>query len=261
MNLGVMATGAFHPPASLTGSVRDGQPAAPPGSRGSATIANLNMTIPQESGGKIDIEMTGATSGVGHNQVLQGLNGGVHRAPAISLVGNGVDSEDRTAAGESAGGKGPPTASTEIDINILDKKKGLETSPARKGPIQSLMVAPRISQHIPINEAHLAYISSNLDAIKGIKYTHPRSGGNGETFVSMMVNHRNQGKSPSIKVYECIQKFYEYLHKAKPMATINPLYDEEEEDGHKFVPITEPTSFLLICLAFTITYRYATHTP
>ncbi len=58
-----------------------------------------------------------------------------------------------------------------------------------------------------------------------------------------MVNHRNQGESQSIKVYECIQKFYEYLHKADPMATINPMYNEEEEDGHKFVPITGPTSF------------------
>ncbi len=27
------------------------------------------------------------------------------------------------------------------------------------------------------------------------------------------------------------------------MATINPLYNEEEEGGHKFVPITEPTLF------------------
>jgi hypothetical protein len=61
--------------------------------------------------------------------------------------------------------------------------------------------------------------------------------------MSMPVNHRNQDESPRIKVYECIQKFYEYLHKADPMATINPLYDEEEEDGHKIVPITEPSSF------------------
>jgi hypothetical protein len=59
----------------------------------------------------------------------------------------------------------------------------------------------------------------------------------------MMVNHRNQGKSLSIKVYECIQKFYKYLHKADPMATINPLYNKDEEDGHKFVPITEPSLF------------------
>jgi hypothetical protein len=28
-----------------------------------------------------------------------------------------------------------------------------------------------------------------------------------------------------------------------PTATINPLYDEEKEDGHKFVPITEPSLF------------------
>jgi hypothetical protein len=61
--------------------------------------------------------------------------------------------------------------------------------------------------------------------------------------MSMMVNHRDQGESPSIKVYECIQKFYKYLHKADPMATINPLYYEEEEDSHKFVPITEPSLF------------------
>jgi hypothetical protein len=59
----------------------------------------------------------------------------------------------------------------------------------------------------------------------------------------MTVNHRNQGESPSIKVYECIQKSYKYLHKANPMATINPLYNEEEENGHKFVLITEPSLF------------------
>jgi hypothetical protein len=53
-------------------------------------------------------------------------------------------------------------------------------------------------------EAHLAFINSDSDAIKGIKNTRPHSGGNGETFVYMMVNHRNQGESPSIKVYECI---------------------------------------------------------
>jgi hypothetical protein len=95
----------------------------------------------------------------------------------------------------------------------------------------------------PHHEAHLAFINSKLDSIKGIKITRPCSGEDGEGFMSMTVNHRNQGKSPSIKVYECIQKFYEYLHKADLTATINPLYNEEEEDGHKFVPITEPSLF------------------
>ncbi len=87
------------------------------------------------------------------------------------------------------------------------------------------------------------FIHSNLDAIKGIKNTCPCSGENGETFVSMAVTHKNHGKSPSIKVYECIQNFYEYLHKEDPTATINPLYGEEEEDDHKFFPITEPSLF------------------
>ncbi len=33
------------------------------------------------------------------------------------------------------------------------------------------------------------------------------------------------------------------MHKADPTATINPLYDEEEEDSNKFVSNTEPSSF------------------
>ncbi len=147
MNPGVIATGVVHPPTSTTGSIGDGQLVAPTGSKSGTTIVDLDMTIPQESGGQMDIEMTGATSGVeGHNQVLPGLDEGVHRVPAISLVGNGVDSEDQTAAGESAGGKGPPmastemgkgppTASTEMEVNMANRKKGPETSPARKGPI------------------------------------------------------------------------------------------------------------------------------
>jgi hypothetical protein len=148
--------------------------------------------------------MTGATSVVGHDQALQGPDGGVYRVSAISLVGKGVDGEDQTAAGDLVWGKEPPTASTEMEVDIVDEKRSLEISPARKIPIQSLMVTPRISWHIPINEAHLAFINSDTDAIKGIKNTCPCSKGNGETFVSMTVNHRNQGESPSIKVYECI---------------------------------------------------------
>ncbi len=136
VNPGVRAIGAVDPPASTTGPVGDGQLVAPTGSGGSATIVDLNLTIPQESGGQMNIEMTGTTSGVGHNQALQGLDGGVHRVPAISLVGNGADGEDQTAAGESASGKRPPTASTEMEVDTLDGNKGPETSPARKGPIE-----------------------------------------------------------------------------------------------------------------------------
>ncbi len=172
-----------------------------------------------------------------------------------------MNGEDQRAAGELAWGKGPSAASTEMKVDIPDGKRSPEISPVRKGPIQSLMVTPRISWHIPINEAHLAFINSDSDANKGIKNTCPRSGGEGETFMSMTVNHRNQGKSLSIKVYKCIQKFYKHLHKADPTATINPLYNEEEEDCHKFVPITEPSLFPSNMLASTITYRYATVTP
>ncbi len=145
VNPGVRATGAVDPPASATGPVGDSQLVVPTGGRGSTTMVDLNLTIPQESGGQTDIEMTGATSGVGHDQVLQGLDEGVHRVPAISPVGNGLDGEDQTVAGESAGGKGPPMASTEMEVNTLDRNKGPETSPAQKGPIQFSMVTPRIS--------------------------------------------------------------------------------------------------------------------
>jgi hypothetical protein len=94
--------------------------------------------------------MTDVTSGIGHNQALQGLDGVVHRVPAISLVGKGVDGEDQTAVGELAWGKGPPTASTEMEVDIPDGKRSPEISPVQKGPIQSLMVTPRISWHIQL---------------------------------------------------------------------------------------------------------------
>jgi hypothetical protein len=135
-NPGVMATGVVHPLATMTGSVRDGQLASPTGRGDGATTVNHNVTIPQESGGQMDMEMTGAASGIGHDQVLPGLDGGEHRIPATSLVGNGVDGEDQT---------GPPTTSTETEVNMLDGKKGPEISPAWKGPIQPLMVTPKIS--------------------------------------------------------------------------------------------------------------------
>ncbi len=77
----------------------------------------------------------------------------------------------------------------------------------------------------------------------------------------MTVNHRNQGEPPSTKVYECIQKIYKELHKVDPMATINSLYDEEEEGAHKFVPITDPVAFPSNMLGLHITYRSATCAP
>jgi hypothetical protein len=52
----------------------------------------------------------------------------------------------------------------------------------------------------------------------------------------MTVNHRKQGKFLSTKVYECICKFYECLHKAE-------LYNEDEDDAHRFIPITDPAAF------------------
>jgi hypothetical protein len=127
-NPGEMSTGVVHPLATTTGSMEDGQPVAQTGSRGGTTIVDHNMTIPQESGGQVDMEMTGATSGIGHDQALQGLDGGVHRVPAISLVSKGVDSEDQTAAGELVWGKGPPTVSTEMEVDIPDGKRSLEIS-------------------------------------------------------------------------------------------------------------------------------------
>jgi hypothetical protein len=144
VNAGVRATGAVDPPASATGSVGDGQFVVPSGGKGSATMADLDLTMPHDSGGLTDIEMTGVTAGASQDQVQLSLNGGVHRVPTTSPVGIGVAGEDQTAAGEPASGKGPPTAYTEMKVDTLDGNKGPETSPAWKGPIQSSMVTPRI---------------------------------------------------------------------------------------------------------------------
>jgi hypothetical protein len=154
-NPGEMSTRVVYPLATTAGFVGDNQLVAPTGSGGGTTIVDHDMTIPQESGGQANTEMTSARSGVHHDQALKGLDGGVHRVPAISLLGEGVHGEDQTAAGELAWGKGPPTASTEMEVNVPDGEKSPEISPAWKSPIQSLMVTPRIFWHIPINEAHL----------------------------------------------------------------------------------------------------------
>jgi hypothetical protein len=67
-NPGEMSTGVVHPFSPATGSVEHSQPVAPTGRGGGATIVNHGMTTPQESGGQeADMEMTGATSVVGHN--------------------------------------------------------------------------------------------------------------------------------------------------------------------------------------------------
>jgi hypothetical protein len=114
-------------------------------------MADLDLTIPHDRGGLTDIEMTGATAGASHDQVPLNLSGCVHTVTAISSAGIGVDGKDQTVAGKPAGGKGPPTASTEMEVDTLDGNKGPGTSPAQKRPIQSSMVVPRISWHIPIN--------------------------------------------------------------------------------------------------------------
>ena len=43
-----------------------------------------------------------------------------------------MDGEDQTAAGELAWGKEPPTASTEMKVDIPDEKRSLEISPVQK---------------------------------------------------------------------------------------------------------------------------------
>jgi hypothetical protein len=152
VNSGEKATGDIDSPAITTGSVGDGQSVAAPPSRGKgcAPMADLVLTIPHR-GGLTDIEMTSDTAGASLNQVPLSLSGCVHKVPTTSLVGISVDGEDQTVAGEPTGGKGPLTVSTEMEVNILGKQKGLETSPAQKRLPQSSMVTPRISRHIPIN--------------------------------------------------------------------------------------------------------------
>ena len=128
------ASGVVDPPAIDTGSVRVSQSVAvpPPGGKGCALMADLDLAIPH-LGGPIDTEMTSATAGASLDQASLSLSRGVPRVPTTSLVGIGVDGENQTAAGEPTGGKGPLTVSTEMKVDMLDEKKGLETSLTRRG--------------------------------------------------------------------------------------------------------------------------------
>jgi hypothetical protein len=134
VNSGVIATGIVDPPAIATGSIGDGQSvsAPPSGGKGCASMAELDLVIPH-GGDPTDIEMTSATTGASPDQVLLSLSGGIHRVPTTPLVGIGVEGEDQTAAVEPTGGKGPLTVSTEMKVDMLDEKKGLETSLTRRG--------------------------------------------------------------------------------------------------------------------------------
>ena len=91
-----------------------------------------------------------------------------------------MDGEDQRAAVVLPGGKGPETELPGREVKIFYEQRELETSLVQRKPLQTSMITPKISQHIPINEAHLEYINSNLEAIRGSQNMRPRSGGNGE---------------------------------------------------------------------------------
>lgn len=111
--------------------------------------------------------------------------------------------------------------------------------------LRSSMVTPKVWRIIPIDEAHLQYITSDPDAVQGIWNVRPCSKGLGETFVSMTVIHKKQGVTPSVKVYESIKGFFTLLHKANLATRIKPLYEVEEDDAVKFEPIADPSNFPL----------------
>jgi hypothetical protein len=113
----------------------------------------------------------------------------------------------------------------------------LTSSPRASNALKSSMVTPKVTRVIPIDAAHLDYINAEEGACQGIRNVRPRSKGTGETFVSMTVIHKKQGVAPSVRVYECIKGLYTLLHKADPSVRLNPLYEVEEDDAVKFLPI------------------------
>ena len=118
-------------------------------------------------------------------------------------------------------------------------------SPRADNALKSSMVTPKVTRVVPIDVAHLNYINAEEDACQGIRNVRPRSKGTGETFVSMTVIHKKQGVAPSVRVYECIKELYTLLHKADPSVRLNPLYDVEEDDAVRFLPIGDPSAFPL----------------
>ncbi len=61
----------------------------------------------------------------------------------------------------------------------------------------------------------------------------------------MTVIHKKQGVAPSVRVYECIKGLCTLLHKADPSVRLNPLYEVEEDDAVKFLPIGDPSALPL----------------
>jgi len=121
----------------------------------------------------------------------------------------------------------------------------LTLSPRANNALRSSMVTPKVTRMIPIDVAHLNYINTEEVACQGIRNVRPCSKGTGETFVSMTVIHKKQGVASSVRVYECIKGLYSLLHKADPSVQLNPLYEVEEDDAIKFLPIGDPSALPL----------------
>ena len=162
------------------------------------------------------------------------------------------DTEDNAGTQRDASLQDPTkrSASEAARQNEEDKQEigthiDLTSSPRATTALKSSMVTPKVTRVIPIDAAHLTYINAEEGACQGIRNVRPRSKGTGETFVSMTVIHKKQGVAPSVRVYESIKGLFTLLHKADPSVRLNPLYEVEEDDAVKFLPIGDPSALPL----------------
>ncbi len=91
----------------------------------------------------------------------------------------------------------------------------------------SILHAPAQSRHIPLNTKALKAIQTLTAMVETPRNLRPWSSGNGVTFASIAIFHKDPMVDLGINVYDCLENVFELLLHADPRITIPPLYADK----------------------------------
>jgi hypothetical protein len=94
-------------------------------------------------------------------------------------------------------------------------------------PSSSILHALAQPRHIPLNTKALEAIQTLTALMETPRNLRPQSSGNGVTFASIAIFHKDPMVDHSINVYDCLKNVFELLLHADPQTTILPLYADK----------------------------------
>jgi hypothetical protein len=94
-------------------------------------------------------------------------------------------------------------------------------------PGSSILHAPVQPRHILLNTKAFEAIQTPTALVETPRNLRPWSSGNGVTFASIAIFHKDPMVDPSINVYDCLKNVFELLLHADPQTTILTLYADK----------------------------------